>query len=44
MRKQKRKDKLFTALVAAVCVGVPVLAAWGALVVLGKIVVALGWW
>lgn len=38
------KDKLYTAFVAAVCVAVPLLAAWGALVLLGKIVTAWGWW
>ena len=38
------KDKLYTAMVATVCVGGVTLTAWGALVLLGKLVTTWGWW
>ena len=37
------KDRLYTAFVVAVCLGVPVLAGWGFLVLVGKVMTALGW-
>ena len=36
------KERLYDVFVAAVCVVVPVLAGWGFLVLLGKLVE--GWW
>ena len=38
------KDKLYTAFVVAVCLGVPLLAAWGFLVLFSKVMLAWGWW
>ena len=40
----RMKDKIYNAFVATVCFGGALGIGWGALVLLGKLVTAWGWW